>query len=408
MNKRQFACVAFAVSAVSFSPFGLALADDAPSPAPSTSSMVISGFGTAAMTSADTDQAQFGRPGQAAGVQSSPRPGPDSNFGLQGTYKWNDQFSFTAQGLVRKSVTDNFGAEMAWAFFKYKANDEFSFRVGRIGAPIYMISDFRNVGYANPMIRPPEELYGQVVLDNFNGADVIYQHSFGDNTLTAQFAVGEARSDSPSGYYVRFQPFTALHVLYETGPFTFRFGRADASFSIYNYSLPVQLDGFLNQFGFSSIANQLPYTDVKGSFTSVGMMMDYKNFIIQTEYAKRNTKTLLEADTTSWYAMFGYRIDKFTPYYMHANVTQDSQNSFPSMPTTGLLAPLTAAANGAVKALLESSNAVGVRWDFYKSADLKFQFDRISPRNGPGFFLNPQPGFTGPVNVYALGVDFIF
>jgi hypothetical protein len=40
------------------------------------------------------------------------------------------------------------------------------------------------------MLRPPNEVYQQVPLDSADGGDVIYQHSFGDTTITAQFAVG--------------------------------------------------------------------------------------------------------------------------------------------------------------------------------------------------------------------------
>ena len=72
------------------------------------------------------------------------------------------------------------------------------------------------------------------------------------------------------------------------------------------------------------------------------------------------------------------------------------------------LAPITAAVNSVAKAGLQSTNAVGVRWDFYKSAALKVQVDRIKPKDGPGAFLNAKPGFAGAVNVYAAGIDFVF
>jgi hypothetical protein len=97
------------------------------------------------------------------------------------------------------------------------------------------------------------------------------------------------------------------------------------------------------------------------------MTMDYKNIMGQAEYAKRKTDTRLIPDTTSWYVMLGYRVGKFVPYYVHGNAKQDSIRSFSGLPTTGPLAPLSAGVNGAIKAGLQSTNAVGVRWDFYKS-----------------------------------------
>ncbi|MES2126265.1 MAG: porin [Pseudomonadota bacterium] len=379
---------------------GAALAADGPT-------VTTSGFGTAALTMTDTDDAEFVRPNQAAGVKKSPRPGVDSNFGFQVTAKFNDWLSATGQGLVRKNATDNYGAELAWAFVKMKASDDFSFRVGRMGTPIYMISDFRNVGYANTMIRPPAEVYRQVNGGAFDGADVLFQHSYGDTTVTAQFGFGRALTRSV-GSNVEFKPITALHLVVENGPVTLRFGRADAKFSVKDSASLSALPVTVRSVGFGAVADQLSITDVKGSFTSVGTIVDWNNFLVQAEYAVRKTDTRLVMDTTSWYAMFGYRIAKFTPYYYHGDITQQSIRSFSTMPTTGPLAALTAGVNGAIKAALQSTNALGVRWDFSSSAAFKFQVDRISPKEGAGAFINVKPGFKGPVNVYAAGIDFVF
>lgn len=370
--------------------------------------MTISGFGTAALTATDTDDAEYIRPNQARGVGNSPRSGVDSNFGFQATAKFNDSFSATAQGLVRKNANDYYGAEMALAFLKFKASDDFTFRAGRIGTPIYMISDFRNVGYANTMIRPPSEVYRQVSNNSFDGVDVVYQHSFGDTTLTAQFGVGNAKTKSPGGSYVEFKPLTSLHVLVENGPVTVRFGRADATFSVVDNTALNGLLATLRTVGLNQVADDLKIVDVKGSFTSLGTIIDYKNFLVQAEYAVRKTESRIIMDTTSYYAMFGYRMGKVTPYYYYGNIKQDTERTYAGLPTTGPLAALTAGVNGVVKSALQSTNAVGVRWDFHKSAALKVQVDHVSPRDGAGAFINPKPGFKGPVNVYAVGIDFVF
>jgi hypothetical protein len=370
--------------------------------------ITISGFGTAAMTATDTDQAEYARPNQAAGVKKDFRSGVDSNFGIQATAKFSKELSATVQGLSRKYATDQFGGELSWAFVKYRLNDEFSFRVGRIGLPIYMISDFRSVGYANTMIRPPAEVYRQVSADYVEGIDVVWQKSFDDTTITTQFAYGRSASKQAGGSEVKFKPLTALHVVLENGPFTLRLGRADADFTVHNNAPLNGLLATLRSVGLTQVANDFKVVDVKGSFTSVGGTLDYKNFLVQTEYAKRKTESRAVMDTTSYYAMFGYRMGKVTPYYYYGNIKQDVPRTYAGLPTTGPLAALTAGVNSVAKAGLQSTNAVGVRWDFYKSAALKVQVDRIRPKDGPGAFLNAKPGFAGSVNVYAAGIDFVF
>jgi hypothetical protein len=370
--------------------------------------ITISGFGTAAMTATDSDQAEYARPNQSNGVKKDFRSGVDSNLGIQANFKFNNEISATVQGLSRKNVTDQFGGELTWAFLKYKINDDFSVRVGRIGMPVYMVSDFRLVGYANTMIRPPAEVYRQVNAENFEGADVVWQKSFDDTTVTAQIGYGNSKNRQPGGVEVTFKPVSTIHIVAENGPFTVRFGRADAEFTVNNSASLTGLIATLNGVGLTQVAKDLKITEVKGSFTSIGGTLDYKNFLVQTEYAKRKTESRLVMDTTSYYAMFGYRMGKVTPYYYYGNIKQDSPRTYAGLPSTGPLAGLTAAINSAVKAGLQSTNAVGVRWDFYKSAALKVQVDRVTPKDGAGGFLAPKPGFTGPVTVYAAGIDFVF
>jgi hypothetical protein len=370
-------------------------------------SVTISGYGTGALTMSDSDDAEFVRANQAAGATKTARTGVDSNFGIQATTKVNDWLSFTGQGLVRKITTDRYGAELAWAFAKMKASDELSIRVGRVGLPVYMISDYRNVGYANTMMRPPIEVYGQVPLDTLDGVDAVYQRSFGDTTLTAQFGVGRNSTSNVGGSQIVFSRITALNIVAENGPFTFRFGRADATFSLNDSATLDGLNGALRLYGFNSVADALTIHDSKGSFTSLGLGVDWNNIIVQSEYAKRKGDSRAIPDTSSWYAMFGYRIGKFTPYFNHATVTQDSARTFP-FPPVPALAPLAAGANYASSAALQTTNALGLRWDFNKSAAFKVQVDRITPSDGQGAFVNPTPSFTGPVTVYAAGIDFVF
>ncbi|NHZ37591.1 hypothetical protein [Massilia rubra] len=376
-------------------------ADDAPA-------VTISGFGTAALTAADTDDVEYARFNQAAGVGNSPRAGVDSNFGIQGTAKINNWLSFTAQGLARKNARDSYGAELSWAFAKFKINDEISIRVGRIGMPVYMISDFRQVGYANTMIRPSQEVYGQIYGDSYDGIDAMYQHNFGDTTVTAQVGIGKMSTKITDDNRVEYKPATTIHIVAENGPFTVRFGRADAKVSLQGSETLDGLLGTLRRVGMDKVASDLSVTDVDGSFTSLGFTMDYKNILVQSEYAVRRTDSLVIHDTTSYYTMLGYRFGKITPYYYYGNVKQDSDRAYAGLPSTGPLAALSAGVNTAMKAGLQSTNALGVRWDFHKSAALKVQVDRIKPRDGSGTFLNAKPGFRDAVNVYAAGVDFVF
>lgn len=372
--------------------------------------ITISGFGTGAVTRTDTDDAQFSRLNQASGAGKDWRTGVDSNLGLQVTGKLSDTISFTAQGLVRKyGDEDSYGADLTWAFAKFKLTDEFSVRLGRVGLPVYMISDVRNVGYANTMLRPPTEVYRQVPFDSVDGGDITYQHSFGDSTVTAQLGLGNTTVRLNEGFDVDFKRTMAAQVLLENGPFTYRLGHSRTKFTIEGSANVTALTNSFAALNLTALLAQIPSRDVTGTFNSAGISMDYNNIIGMTEFAKRKTDSRLVHDTTSWYVMLGYRWGKFVPFVMHGDVKQDSIRNFSTLPTTGPLAPLAAGANAALKVGLQSSTAIGLRWDFYKSAAFKVQMDRVKTRDGDGYFVKPKPGFAGStVNVYAAAIDFVF
>ena len=390
----------------------------------------ISGYGSAALTMADTDSAQFARPNQAAGAGRTARTGVDSNLGLQANVTVNPWLSATVQGLARKDGEDDVGAELAWAFAKAKVSDSFSVRVGRMGLPVFMISDYRNVGYANTMLRPPGEMYSQVPLNSIDGIDGTYQFSAGDTSITTQLALGRTKATLATGpastVQVEGKSIVALNVVAEHGPVTVRFGRAETRLTINDSPSLNTLMGSLRVAGsgyriaqLGELADALEVKDKKASFTSVGLGLDWNNVLLQSEYAQRKTDSYV-SDSTSWYVMGGYRIGAFLPYYSHASLKADGRvnNTVPAACPAGYPAactPTLRALSAGVDTLAtmrnqleQSTDSIGVRWDFHRSAALKLQIDRIKPKNGPGLFVQAKPGFHGPVTVAAASIDFVF
>jgi hypothetical protein len=385
----------------------------------------ISGFGTGALTWTNSDQAEFGRPNQATGARKNPITGVDSNLGLQADYAVNSWLSVTGQGLVRKDAEDDFGAELSWAFAKVKVNDELSVRAGRIGLPVFMISDYRNVGYANTFLRPPVELYSQVPFGSIDGADVTWQHGFGGTTVTAQLAYGHNKTQLAGANTITGN-VSALNLVAEHGPLTLRLGRADGKMTAHSAALNTLLTGLRNAgtgYHFAQLnqlANDLDLNKKKASFTSAGLGLDWNNVVVQTEYSKRKVDGYVN-DTSAWYAMAGYRFGKVLPYVIHSELKIDSivANTVPAACPAGYPAactPTMAALSAGVSTLKntgigqgeQTTDSIGVRWDFYRSVALKAQIDRVRPQNGTGLFLAPKAGFRDTVTVGAVALDFVF
>ncbi|MTV37303.1 porin [Duganella radicis] len=375
----------------------------------------ISGFGTLGVAKSNTDDAKFARYNQADGVGDSARLGLDTNLGLQATYKINDWLSGTAQVLTRKATEHSFTTDLTWAFLKARINDEVSVRVGRVVVPTFLISDYQNVGYANTMMRPPIEMYGQAPIENSDGADINYQHAIGDLNVTAQAFAGVSRGklfvSSGAGSTATYRaPAAGFSVAGEYGPFLLRFAHARADMKINDLQPVNGLTNTLTGLGFGQLASDITFsTGKKIAFTSIGGTMDWNNVVGQAEYAQRRAKDKVYLpDTNAWYAMLGYRFGKVLPYYAHASA-KGAGSSVTAPAALARIPALNAGVANLLAAPEQSTDIVGVRWDFAKSLALKVQVDRVKPGAKSGQLINvPAAGYNKDVTVVAAGLDFVF
>ncbi len=375
----------------------------------------ISGFGTVGVAKSDTDKAQFVRYNQAEGVADGWRLGLDTNLGLQTTYQFTDKLSATAQVLTRQNTSPTFTTDLTWAFVKYRATDEVNVRVGRVQLPTFLISDYQNVGYANTMMRPPVELYAQVPLESIDGADVNWQHAFGDTNVTVQAVVGTSSGKlflPATASVAKYRaPAMGVSVSAEYGPVTLRYAHMRTTLHSDDIVPINTLTATLAAVGFKQLAADFGVSGAgkKLKFDAVGMTVDWNNILLQGEFgARRAIDPVYIPQSDSWYLMGGYRFGKFVPYYAHASTKAASTKIVlpAGFPASGAL-------SGTVRSLLQASeqdtNLVGVRWNFAGSAAMKFQVDRIKPKTKTGTLIyGPATGLKDSVTVIGATLDYVF
>ena len=374
-------------------------------------SWAFSGFGTLGYVQTNTDEALYSGPGQALGASKDGTLGVDSKIGGQVNAKINNVFSGTVQALSERNGKGNFKPQIEWAFLKAQVTPELSVRAGRIGSPMFAVSDFRNIGYSNLWLRTPQDVYGQIGFSHFDGADAIYQASVGSTTLTGQVFYGDTNATN-DGTPVHVRNQIGLNLTAEfDGGITLRVGRVQGKLSLDSSAL----DGLVTILksvpvaGFSEAGNQFSVHDKDASFTGVGIAFDHGNWVGGVEYTKRKTSSYVSS-TTGWAATGGYRVGKFTPYVVVSQIKVDSTN----VDTAPLAAvPSLAAAVDSTLAgqnVAQKTDSLGVRWDVYKNIDIKAQYDRIKVGDGAkGFFNDAKPGFGGTtVSVYSVALDFVF
>jgi hypothetical protein len=164
-------------------------------------------------------------------------------------------------------------------------------RAGEMALPTFLVSDSRNVGYANTWLRPPAEVYSFASFDTFRGADITYQHSVGPYTVTLGALAGRVETDDLylSGFalIVHGRNLRGYNAALDVGPLTLRYShvKADVDVLIGNY-----------------IAGKLFYT-----FSSIGAMFDRNNVVAQAEFIARHAGQT-DVDYNAWYTLGGYRL----------------------------------------------------------------------------------------------------
>jgi hypothetical protein len=385
----------------------------------------LSGYGTVGAIHSDENRADYlvdvfkpNGPGRSRSWTAD----ADSRLGLQGSALLTSELSAVVQVLAQQRYDNSYRPTVEWANLKYEVTPDFSVRFGRVVLPIFMVTDTRRVGYANPWIRPPVELYSLVPVTSNDGFDASYRFVAGGYTNTVQLSVG--RSDSKftnaSGFEAgtaKVRQLVALNDSIEKGFATLRLSVGRAALTI--EALRPLFDAF-RQFGppGADIADRYSVEGRHVTFVGVGGSYDPGHWFAMAEWARFATHSVV-GNKSAWYASAGYRVNSFTPYLTYARVKVDSNTSDPGLPLAGLppqVAPVAAFINATLNQQLNLAPAqhtmsAGVRWDFAKNAALKLQYDRVKlGENSRGTFGNFAPDFRpgSRVQLFSAAVDFVF
>lgn len=346
----------------------------------------------------------------------------DSRLGLQLSADFSPSFSAVLQVLAQQQHDGTYGPIIEWFNVKYQATPDLSLRAGRVVLPLFMVTDTRRVGFANPWIRPPVEVYSLVPVTRNDGLDASYRSNFGGWTNTLQVTAGgsDSRFPNASGFDAgtsELRKLVAVANTIERGPSTVRLSYGKARLSITAFE---PFADALEAFGppGEELADRYGVEDGRTTFVGVGASHDTGAWFATAEWARFDARSILGAKS-AWYVGGGLRLGKFTPYATFARLRAASNISDPGIPLAGLppeVAEVAAALNARLNeqlALLPVQDTVsaGFRWDFARNAALKVQFDQVKlGAQSRGTFGNVQPGFQpgSRVRLIGLAVDFVF
>lgn len=328
---------------------------------------------------------------------------PESMLALQARGNLTDKVSYTAQ-LVAKGV-DDFKPEFDWYYLTYEANDNLSFMAGRRTIPMYYFSEFYEVGFAYPWVRPPSNLYWWQI-NFFNGFHASYNFATGnlDHSITAFYGnendkdnkmIGSLYSALGGVDYERvsenWKDITGFTWAIRGEWFDLRLMHFTTKTERIHYNgsavptAPADDNAYRRRaFTFYGIGGSAQWNNFTGYF-------DY-NFVSSDETFRINRPADIEDEFPTILFTLTYAFDQITPFisYSKADHKQTGTARLPGQSTEDY-----------EQHVLKS---VGFRYDYSSNISIKVQYDDFDDQG----YAPAGWAFHGDSSAYAIGVDFIF
>ncbi len=335
----------------------------------------------------------------------------DSNFGLQFDGAFGESFAVALQAVAYHRADDSFTPELTLANLRWTPSAHTTIRVGRMQNPMFFASEYRNVLYVQPWVRPPAELYNLATAYSTDGA--IFSASFPLKgwRLNLEVGVGKSQFDvASSGSLGEVDPvksnFAYFGALLERGHWELKAGLLGGRVTY--TSEAVNLLGIqLAALGLHELAEDFIFDHKKATLIGLGVKYETDRWLFQGEYAYRFIDTFNRKQHGA-YLLAGRRFGDWMVYGILAGAWSGTRDLLRHLPpispeTDATLRETFAGVENTVNAAVEDqiSLSAGITYPLGTQAILKFQADYVRPRNRPADA--PPSGI-----LTTLNLDFIF
>ena len=384
--------------------------------------LAFSGFGTLGYATLDGEGAEYRTGAARDGADEDGSFEVDSRLGLQLDATFSPAWSATLQGVARQDESGDPGAVLEWGFLRWLPTDALAVRAGRMSLPVFAVSDYREVGYANLLLRPIEDVYSLIPLRRFEGIDATLDTEFGDTLVRWQALYGQARERIFNDLEPDARDSFGLSVALERGPARVRLSHVRSQLDIDSRSagiaaLRAGIDRALGQVprgaaGLEDLARDFSGERVPLRFVALGLSLDLGRVFADAEYARRRIDNWV-SDSDGWSIAVGARVGPVRPYGFVSGLYEPGGDRRVDLPDGVGLDALEAGINTLYEPRDQRTVGLGARWDPVTNLAVKAQVERISREVRGISFLRttddpaePDPGED--VTLLSLAVDVVF
>lgn len=308
-------------------------------------------------------------------------------LGLQVTGKVSERITATAQLLARSE--NDYQVDAEWAYLTWQASDNGKVRAGRLRTPLYMYSDFLDVGYSYPWISAPNEVY-YLPFNSVDGIDYYLTAALGSFDTSFQAYFGSFDSDfsfedgTQGNASLRNQMGVAVTFGKDWWNFRAAYHQSDLTVDVFSPTL----DGFVAQLeanpSFAYLAPRITIDDDQGTFAQIGLNIDTGMFVAAAEHVEFEVKETMLAKNVRDYVMVGLRFGDFLFHVTGSKADDEIAALSAGVPASAQTAQLigTLDAIAAARNVERDVISFGTRWDVASGTALKLQLDDVDDVRG--------------------------
>ena len=343
-----------------------------------------------------------------------------NTLGMRLTANLDDKLTLTAQ-MVSKGVND-YDADFDWIYAEYAFSSQWHIAIGRIRTPLFMYSEFVDVGYAYQWVQAPTEIYNlvdypfqsmesvrlryNITLNGWDNeflawigssADPLYTNGI-DAELELKEAWGVAFTTSHDWLTLRSVYFTGLtsadlssidvlgqpnhQFTHDNGTplFINNEGGQQTYFNELNR---------LNRLTKNDISKDIIWENDRGEYLSIGLALNFEYIFVNAEVTQATVdNALIIPKVLAGYLMIGYQINpSWSISYTYGrdknsvneapwrNITRSPTNNTAQLAQDlAIFEQITQESGIYFQEAENQSDKVNIRFDFHAKAAVKFEY----------------------------------
>ena len=394
----------------------------------------ISGFGTLGVISSDSKVYGYRTDlDQSDGsFNNTPYYANSSILGLQLDYALPANTELVFQSVYHNQNTLTLESTTRLAFARFTANPQWSFRLGRTAVDLFLLTEYRDVGFGYTWAHTPSEVYGLMPYRYLDGMDITHNTHINHLNLRSKLFAGTTTTELASFVgreSVKLENVAGASFSLETFQWSLQYRYTTSQIASKSPSTE-ELAGGLEALaatvpGFETVwpnsadtIERLRLKGQTGDYTSLGGKYNWQSWSALAEVSRISTASNFNT-VTAGYASLIFHGQKYSLYGIYAATHShifdvDSLGvDVASLATIPSGAELYAGVGANLNFFTtnQSTWSLGLRWNLSPKIALKCQWDqtRIEAQGGV-LWLNKdfdtQPKET--VNTLFTNVSFIF